>query len=62
MENLEGIYVVLLAGSGLALLHGIISWICFVIRKASNHKVRFAFASYERYKKLYVPFIIFFFS
>ncbi|XP_037891865.1 glutamate receptor ionotropic, kainate 2-like isoform X1 [Glossina fuscipes] len=50
MENLEGIYVVLLVGSGLALLHGIISWICFVIRKASNHKVSLKDAFTEEFK------------
>lgn len=39
MKNLEGIYWVLVFGSGMALIHGIISWICFVLRKARSHRV-----------------------
>ncbi|XP_073816653.1 glutamate receptor ionotropic, kainate 2-like [Musca autumnalis] len=50
MENLGGIYIVLIVGSGMAMIHGIISWICFVIKKARSHKVSLKAAFKEEFK------------
>lgn len=39
MNNLEGVFFVLLVGSCCALLYGIISWVLFVMKKAHHYRV-----------------------
>ncbi|EDW67686.1 uncharacterized protein Dvir_GJ24289 [Drosophila virilis] len=39
MDNLEGVFFVLLVGSCCALLYGVISWVLFIIKKARHFKV-----------------------
>lgn len=40
MENLNGVFFVLLVGSCCALLYGIVSWVLFVMKKARHYRVR----------------------
>ncbi|KAH8409835.1 hypothetical protein KR222_009321, partial [Zaprionus bogoriensis] len=47
MDNLAGVFVVLLVGSCGAILYGIISWVLFTIRNARQHDVRFNALKYE---------------
>ncbi|XP_017471392.1 PREDICTED: glutamate receptor ionotropic, kainate 2 [Rhagoletis zephyria] len=39
MENLMGIYIVLVVGSALAFIYGIVSWICYIMAKANHYGV-----------------------
>jgi len=39
MENLAGVFLVLLVGSLCALLYGAISWVLFTIKKARHYRV-----------------------
>uniref|UniRef100_A0A1I8QEN6 Uncharacterized protein n=1 Tax=Stomoxys calcitrans TaxID=35570 RepID=A0A1I8QEN6_STOCA len=50
LENLGGIYIVLIVGSVMAMIHGIISWMGFVYRKAKSHKVGLKVAFKEELK------------
>lgn len=39
MDNLEGVFFVLLVGSCCALLYGAVSWVLFIVKKARHFKV-----------------------
>ncbi|KAH8292071.1 hypothetical protein KR054_004432 [Drosophila jambulina] len=50
MNNLEGVFFVLLVGSCCALLYGIISWVLFVMKKAHHYRVPLREALKEEFR------------
>ncbi|XP_053947504.1 glutamate receptor ionotropic, kainate 2 isoform X2 [Anastrepha ludens] len=50
MENLMGIYIVLVVGSVLAFIYGIVSWIIYIIAKAKHYQVPMKEAFLEELK------------
>ncbi|XP_067619820.1 glutamate receptor ionotropic, kainate 2-like isoform X2 [Eurosta solidaginis] len=50
MENLMGIYIVLLVGSALAFIYGLVSWILYIIAKAKHYQVPVGDAFLEELK------------